>query len=84
MPLLFAIVGVAALALTFVVLVGPVLLVIGVVGAIRARRYSKVERPEPQIVAGDTSRVDAQTADAAFADLFSWEWPEESATLWRL
>ena len=41
MPLLFAIAGFVALVLSFVVLVGPVLLIVGVVRAIRAARSAK-------------------------------------------
>ena len=41
MPLLFAIVGIVALGLSFVVLVGPVLLVVAVVRAVRTARRAR-------------------------------------------
>ena len=47
MPLLFAIAGIVALGLSFVVLVGPVLLVAGVVRAIRAAQSAESFAPSP-------------------------------------
>lgn len=80
MPLLFAIVGIIALALSFVVLVGPVLLVIAVVRAVRTAR--RANAPQPPVYAALTaSPVDGHLADEAFADLISREWPAESVGL---
>lgn len=80
MPLLFALVGVVALALSFMVLVGPVLLVLAVVRTVRTARGAKA--PQPSVYAAlPVSPVDGQLADAAFANLISREWPAETVTL---
>jgi len=78
MPLLFALAGVVALGLSFTVLVGPVLLVVGVARAIRAARSAKSQLPSPEICA---SPVDGQMAESAFVDMIAREWPEESTAL---
>jgi hypothetical protein len=80
MPLLFALVGVVALALSFMVLVGPVLLVLAVVRTVRTARGAKA--PQSSVYAAlPVSPVDGQLADAAFANLISREWPSESTAL---
>ena len=82
MPLLFAIAGIVALGLSFIVLVGPVLLVIAVVRTVRTARRARA--PLPAVYDElTTSPVDGHLADAAFVDLVSREWPEEVATLRR-
>lgn len=80
MPLLFAVAGIVALGLSFVVLVGPVLLVVGLVRAVRAARRAKTPQP-PVYPALTASPVDGHLADAAFADLISREWPSDSTVL---
>ena len=80
MPLLFAIVGIVALGLSFVVLVGPVLLVVAVVRAVRAARRARVPQL-PVHAALTASPVDGHLADEALADLISREWPSESTVL---
>ena len=74
MPLLFAIVGIIALALSFVVLVGPVLLVIAVVRAVRTAR--RANAPQPPVYA-------ALTASPRW-DCRSWSWsaPSCSSSPW--
>ena len=80
MPLLFAIAGVVALGLSFVVLVGPVLLIVGVVRAIRAARSAKSPVPDRRPAETSASPVDGQMADRV-VDMVAREWPEDSAFL---
>lgn len=82
MPLLFALAGIIALGLSFVVLVGPVLLVVAVVRAVRTARRARAPQL-PVYAALPASPVDGHLADAAFADLVGQEWPEELAALRR-
>lgn len=82
MPLLFAIAGIIALGLSFIVLVGPVLLVIAVVRALRTARRAKTLQP-PVYAALTAPPVDGHLADAAFAELIGQEWPEELTALRR-
>jgi len=81
MPLLFAIAVFVALGLAFLVLVGPVLLVVGLIRAIRygSRRSSTTMPGETTVM--PPSPVDRHVADAAFAELITQEWPTESAFL---
>lgn len=81
MPLLFAIAGFVALVLSVVVLVGPVLLIVGVVRAIRAARSAKSAVHPLQPGELGASPVDGQLADAAFVDLVAREWPAEAPLL---
>lgn len=81
MPLLFAIAGIVALGLSFVVLVGPVLLIVGVIRAIRSARHGRMAPTQLTGREGTESAVDGQIANAAFADLISGEWPYEGAAL---
>ena len=81
MPLLFAIAGIVALGLSFVVLVGPVVIVVGVIRAVRSARRAPSEARGASTIAIGPSPVDAHLADAAFADLISREWPTESTAL---
>lgn len=80
MPLLFAIVGIVALGLSFVVLACPVLLVVAVVRAVRTARRANAPQP-PVSSALPASPVDGHLADATFADLISRQWPAEAAGL---
>lgn len=82
MPLLFAIAGVIALGLSFVVLVGPVLLVVYLIRSVHTARLS----PTPEITTDGSaanSAVDNYAADAAFADIIGREWPSEACPLRR-
>jgi hypothetical protein len=81
MPLLFAIAGVVALGLSLLVLVGPVLLIVGVVSAIRAARSVKSIVPDRRPAEASASPVDGSLADAAFIDLVAREWPAEAPLL---
>ncbi len=81
MPLLFAIAGTVALGLSFVVLVGPVLLVVAMIRAVRVTRQGSPTPNRLERESGSDSPVDGHIADAAFADLISREWPNEAAAL---
>jgi hypothetical protein len=81
MPLLFAFAGIVALGLSFVVLVGPVLIVVGAIRALRSARRAPSEAHGSSTIAIGPSPVDALLADEAFAALISREWPTESTVL---
>ena len=81
MPLLFAIGGLVALGLAFLVLVGPVLLVVGVIKAIRLGSNRSPTAIPRETTGGPSSLIDGHLADAAFAELITQEWPTESAFL---
>lgn len=81
MPLLFAIVGIVALCLSLVVLVGPVLLVVGVIQAVQIARHGGSAATLTSGVAAPGSPDDGRLADTAFADLISREWPREPTVM---
>lgn len=80
MPLLFALAGIIALALSFIVLVGPVLLGIAVIRSVRTSRRATAPQP-PMRAVHPASPVDGNLADATFADLIGREWPSESTVV---
>jgi hypothetical protein len=81
MPLFFAIAGIAAICLSLAILVGPILLIVGLVRAVRLS-HNRSSAVHPAHVGGlSTSPVDTHLADAAFVDLISREWPADSPSL---
>jgi len=81
MPLLFAIAGIVALGLSFVILVGPVLLMVGVIRSIRSARLQRMAAPHLANREGSESAVDCHITNEAFADLVGREWPNEATAL---
>ena len=79
MPLLFALVGLLALALSVLIFVGPVVLAVGVVRAIRGRRIAARGTTCSVDVTGTSSTHNS--TDAVFLELVSAQWPEEGAAL---
>lgn len=81
MPLLFALAGILAIGLSFAVFAIPVLLVVGVVRAIRGGRRTRCAQPPSPVEVLAASPVDGQLADATFIDLIAREWPAEAPLL---
>jgi hypothetical protein len=83
MPLLFAIAGLVALGLAFLVLVAPVLLVVGLIRALRTRPLRNSVTPAASMGLHSVSPIDDRFTDVAFTELVGREWPQNGASLRR-